>query len=229
MNMTPWVLSMCALAAGVFSWLSEKLGSTRFERPGLVEVQGVLRRFGIGFALVMWIAIPVLVPPFERSTRSKTSRVWTDLRSLSTAIEAYREDNLSYPAWAVGPESAGGMAEVPTPKLRGGYAANVLTLTTPIAYITSYFPDPYARKRGRTFAYYSDSDGWILWSAGPDLDYDLTAKNISVLYDGRVPQPSALLLDYAYDPTNGAASSGDLFRVCERGNQTSRTGQSSSR
>ncbi|PKO16486.1 hypothetical protein CVU37_10935 [candidate division BRC1 bacterium HGW-BRC1-1] len=55
----------------------------------------------------------------------------------------------------------------------------------------------------------SASAGWIIWSPGPDEEYDLDWT----LYNPDDPQPSPELLTFAYDATNGSVSGGDIFRV----------------
>lgn len=50
--------------------------------------------------------------------------------------------------------------------------------------------------------------GWIVWSAGPDGDYDLDWK----LYDPTAENPALAYLNSVYDPTNGAVSNGDIVR-----------------
>ena len=120
-------------------------------------------------------------------------------------------------------------------------AASLVTLTTPIAYITSYFPDPFADTQGITFRYYTDERGWILGSFGPDVDEagggdlywtavddfdpdDKAANSVETAYDSQVAQPSDILLTaasdgqegrnaFTYDPTNGTVSQGDVWRV----------------
>jgi hypothetical protein len=78
--------------------------------------------------------------------------------------------------------------------------------------MTHLFPDSFAEE-GATFGFYSvkkdDKAGWVVFSPGPDQKYDLDWK----LYDPTVTQPSPELLRYAYDPTNGTVSVGDIFRV----------------
>ncbi len=60
--------------------------------------------------------------------------------------------------------------------------------------------------------YYSDANGWIIISVGPDHDYDIDPEKY---YNSSIAQPSFELLCIAgvYDPTNGTVSSGDVFRV----------------
>jgi type II secretory pathway pseudopilin PulG len=108
------------------------------------------------------------------------------------------------------------------------------TLTTPQAYITTYPSDPFASDKGSTFLcwpwdpiWVGDPNtppnlrphGWILISPGPDLDYDLADPGEA--YSASIPQPSPHLLAgtnrrgsaFTYDPTNGAVSNGDVWRV----------------
>ena len=45
------------------------------------------------------------------------------------------------------------------------------------------------------------------------MQYDLTLPELETVYNPRVAQPSlTLIVGYAYDPTNGTGSSGDVFR-----------------
>jgi hypothetical protein len=179
--------------------------------------------------------------------------VRSDQCSLSTAIEAYFADHEAYPAWSmaggndqVGPtwnyrvaEFWEGMlapAALPSFAMNStATASSYMTLTTPMAYITSYPVDPFTSLKGMTFVYWSinpgENDpsgkitgtethfGWILVSPGPDGVYDIPAE--CEVYDPSIPQPSARFLTgsnrfggaFTYDPTNGTISSGDIWRV----------------
>ena len=104
------------------------------------------------------------------------------------------------------------------------------TLTTPVAYINEWPRDPFAAVKGVTFVYWAvvsgqpdpsgkiveartgkQVSGWILVSPGPDLDYDIAGHWNA--YDPSTRQPSPALLALTYDPTNGAVSDGDIWRV----------------
>lgn len=115
------------------------------------------------------------------------------------------------------------------------------TLTTPTVYLGGggYPLDIFAPARDATFVYWcifpgqpdpagkivgKDSPirggvGWILVSPGPDRCYDIPGD--WDVYDPTISQPSRRLLAgtnkkgkaFTYDPTNGAISSGDLWRV----------------
>ncbi len=143
-------------------------------------------------------------------------RIRSDHRSLATAIESYFLDHKVYPPMEPmrlheyagdGLEKAGGWYLA---MLHGGNS-ELHGITTPVAYITSLFPDPYANDRGLPFAYYTDGFGWTVFSTGPDLDYDLNKPH--EVYDGKIFQPSETLYSLTYDPSNGTESSGDIWRV----------------
>lgn len=155
-------------------------------------------------------AIVVTPGAVDDIIRSKVSRTKSDMRSMATAIETYYVDNNTYPEWtnaaskSIRKPSAGEEA-VPSFASPG--------LTTPVAYLTTYLEDLFA-KDSQTFAYYSVNEkkvnGWILFSPGPDGKVDLNYK----IYDPKVEQPSPqLLARYTYDPTNGIVSRGDIWRV----------------
>lgn len=171
------------------------------------------------FPLLMGMFGSVRVANFsEASVRSHVSRVRSDHRSLATALESYYVDNNDYPAHAAG--DMGINAYLPdvsparslTTFRRASMPNGPHSLTTPIAYITNFFRDPYGTGAGDNpyYGYYRDKNGWILLSAGPDGDYDIDpAKD----YNSAIPQPSIHLLSKSYDPTNGTVSDGDIFRV----------------
>jgi len=204
-----------------------------------------------GFVFV----VPIILSQKSRGLSSKVSRVRTDQRSLAAAIESYYNDNNCYPAWAIADTGPGGAwsynfgitamggpdrrnpksASARMPSFMTNHFTNGMqTLTTPLSYITTYPPDPFAPERGVTFMYWSvypgqprppmdegtsiGGVGWILVSAGPDRDYDLEGEYD--VYDPAIAQPSVRLVTgagkhgaYTYDPTNGALSSGDVWRV----------------
>lgn len=179
-----------------------------------------LRAFTLIELLIVVAIIAILaaiaVPNFlEAQVRSKVSRVRSDMRSLATGLESYYIDNNQYPAMTLtkadSPDSQFTQVNATnfarTFRIRNGNALG--TLTTPVAYLTSYFPDAFADTKGSTFRYYTDVNGWILSSWGPDTD-ERTAGNllmhkgdiivnyenntIESIYDSRIAQPSTALL-----------------------------------
>lgn len=115
------------------------------------------------------------------------------------------------------------------------------TLTTPVVYFSSYNPEDTAPHRGMTFRYHADARGFIVGAYGYDYDgatggdlpwaapfagFDNPAPppgSMEAVFDTRLAQPSLTLLTgsavgpgkgaYTYDPSNGAFSEGDFWRV----------------
>jgi type II secretion system protein G len=81
---------------------------------------------------IIAILAAIAVPNFlEAQTRSKVSRCAADMRSIRTALEAYRVDNNKYP------ETDLGVANLAQP------GCGMLRLTTPMAFITSVPKSPF--------------------------------------------------------------------------------------
>ncbi len=133
--------------------------------------------------------------------------------------------------------------------LRMPAALGVHGLTTPVAYITRMPLDPLTTtpEKGKgitTFAYlrllppdWADEDAladphqyssWVLYSPGPDRDYDFNFDQYSLWeairkYDEAAEQEPTIQLSYKhpifetvrYDPTNGSVSNGDVLRLSE--------------
>ena len=176
----------------------------------------------IGAAVVAPAAIlaAVAVPNFmEAQSRSKVARVKSDLRTMSIAIECYKLDQSVYPAWSAEPElKAHGRftpANQPTFRIRRDANDKLVTLTTPVSYITGYFDDPFSPSKKASLSYWTPEkgQGYILWSAGPDGCYDMNLGNIGQLYGPQWQGPTPLLTSLTYDPSNGTTSRGDIWRV----------------
>ncbi|NUP90635.1 MAG: prepilin-type N-terminal cleavage/methylation domain-containing protein [Candidatus Sumerlaeia bacterium] len=173
---------------------------------------------------IIAILAAIAVPNFlEAQTRAKVSRAKSDMRSLATAIEAYRVDANRYPPgqW---------MPSVTTIEARWRH------VTTPIAYITSVPVDPFgdmvnASLPSPPWEYrvfdllvdnltvagqhnffldlqsfgHSTEIVWYTASQGPDL------------FPGAAQPGSAPFsmsnLGLVYDPTNGTVSIGDVIRT----------------
>jgi type II secretion system protein G len=100
--------------------------------------------------LVIAILAAIAVPNFlEAQTRAKVSRVQSDLRAVATGVEMYILDNGRYPAYHygefrqhfMGGSIDQGFAVTALPKERRGP-----TITTPIAYLTQFPPDPFYKQ-----------------------------------------------------------------------------------
>ena len=162
------------------------------------------------------ILAAIAVPNFlEAQSRSKVARTRGDLRTLTIALETYYLDNNAYP-----PSSADAAknlfskvapaypALAKQPTFAGGQ------LTTPIAYLSSYFSDPFAEVKNTPYCYYSDGKSvYLTWSPGPDGKFDITKGNVAQMIDPATHQPTAALTELTYDPTNGTKSAGDIWRI----------------
>lgn len=187
-------------------------------RPGRRSSVGliilVIVIVGIGALGFMAILAAIAVPNFlEAQVRSKISRTRADLRSMATALEAYNIDNNAYPISTANLNPDSTTMPWPVGYTRGGPAS----LTSPIAYITNFPIDVFMESQGQTFAYWrpgDGADGWALFSAGPDEEYDLDWR--AYAHDPATGALSARSLDAMingiYDPTNGTVSDGDVVR-----------------
>jgi type II secretory pathway pseudopilin PulG len=169
------------------------------------------------------IMAAIAVPNFlEAQVRSKVSRVRADMRSMATAIESYYIDTNAYPAWSNDPsrnafgelaKTDPSLASEPTFMMKKSISDPLMTLTTPVMYITGYMRDPFTKAKGATFSYWATKNGWILWSPGPDGKYSLSLENIAKAYDPAAQNPSPALIGMTFDPTNGTTSMGDIWRI----------------
>lgn len=104
---------------------------------------------GKGFTLIELLIVvaiiailaAIAVPNFlEAQTRAKVSRAKADLRTMATALEAYRVDNNNYPYVTDGAAGEWLMpAGIPVNRTGPG------GLTTPIAYVASALYDPFVQ------------------------------------------------------------------------------------
>lgn len=148
--------------------------------------------------VLLLIIAAVAIPNFLDTTahHTRVPRIKADLRSLATGLEAYYVDNNCYPAWTsltgsnpwTGEDGLGhanafagreaGAASIHSFRIRtaspddpeNGAANQFHLLTTPISYISSLMPDPYADSKGAAYGYYSTRTGYIIYSFGIDRD-----------------------------------------------------------
>lgn len=170
---------------------------------------------------IIAILAAIAVPNFlEAQTRSKVSRTVADMRSMATAIEAYRVDHNRSPISAddvnrCGARPVNGFATYTTDEM-------LRVITTPIPYMTSIPKDvfnlitvPTALRPGNGSYFWATRGcdngtpwngirigGWGVSSIGPDAKFDFS-------FDPGLPFVGAR----AYDPTNGTISSGDILRI----------------
>jgi len=143
------------------------------------------------FTLIELLIVVAIIANFlEAQIRSKVSRAQTDMRSVATGLQAYAVDHSTFPA---------------------DYIVGLHFLTTPIAYISAFPPDPFKEACG-PYHYGtgnpSSSETWpksmfAVVSHGPDLNDD--THTVREFPFTRVACP--------YDPTNGSRSDGDLYRL----------------
>lgn len=175
----------------------------------------------VTFLLVLgWFLLSI--PGFlEARLRAKVSRARQSMRDIGQALTAYQTDHGAFPPAAMGANSVNAarfehpdLQRLPSFRIARGPAPASKAETPRVAGIGVYRADPFAPEANATFGYYTaekaKAAGWILVSPGPDGYYDV---NPAAVYDPSVPQPSALLSDLSYDPTNGTFSAGDIWRV----------------
>ena len=149
---------------------------------------------------IIAILAAIAVPNFlEAQTRAKVSRVHADQQAIATALESYYVDWNTY-----------------TPDGNNKYfPRGWILLTTPIAYITTFFADPFHDTKGNVYDIGTGNPNdasfltqqypfnvWVITAKGPDND-DSTVNTISY------PQTNRAC---PYDPTNGSVSMGDIYR-----------------
>jgi type II secretion system protein G len=191
---------------------------------------------------IIAILAAIAVPNFlEAQTRAKASRVIADFRTIATALEAYRTDNISYPPTGTRNDLGNeGFIEPPSARLR--------KLTTPIPYLSSVpGPSPfippnapknytsdfqYSTKKFYLARYPADNaylNGMIAVGDGvgfKDLNGEPYANGSEWLILDRGPDLQYFFFFAAlggtqtweqacvfYDPSNGTTSQGDIGRT----------------
>jgi prepilin-type N-terminal cleavage/methylation domain-containing protein len=190
---------------------------------------------------IIAILAAIAVPNFlEAQMRSKVSRVKADLRSITTAVEAYAVDNNQYPNLMLYYQNH---AVVDW----GGGVNGCTNLTTPVQYLSSVdLRDPFYNLGPVNYIGLSIKDpsvhysltylnidkaridnGWkksdaphfCMLSYGPDYKKGPNAANPSTQWylGGYAADPPAGFTDrrfgaWQYDPTNGTVSAGDILR-----------------
>jgi prepilin-type N-terminal cleavage/methylation domain-containing protein len=191
----------------------------------------------IGFTLIELLIVvaiiailaAIAVPNFlEAQTRAKVSRVKSDIRTLATAIEAYRIDKNVYPPNTCG--TCRGFTQAINSMLLFGTLWT--DISTPVAYITSAFlqdvfndqnilssPDEALFTYQNLAGQYCGDDlinhtmfstpfcvaaldfygEWRLGSVGPDMEFGI----MGITNAAQIP----------YDATNGTVSAGNIWRA----------------
>jgi hypothetical protein len=134
--------------------------------------------------------------------------VESEMRNLSVGIESYRIDYRAYPA-------AIPMADVVKDqdllKKAGGESLTTLDPEVYSVYMGSEpHRDPLSPGGKFPYVYYGTETSWILLSTGRDGDYDIRLADI---IESATPSAADRFQLVEYDPTNGAISSGDIWRT----------------
>lgn len=186
---------------------------------------------------IIGILAAIAIPNFlNAQVRAKISRVVSDHKSLSVAIEMYRLDR----------------GQPPHSVMYGGlklydFASKYKPLTTPTAYISTVPKDPFPHRSNRemdqsidfkkvvsgakTYGYFrADTSGpggqynfgthkWMVSSSGPDglLEYfsyypQSETEGDELCSVCNIQSPSILLVATVYDSSNGLRSSGEIIR-----------------
>lgn len=211
--------------------------ASEFERDSRALLnRSVVKCFTLIELLIVVAIISILaaiaVPNFlEAQTRSKVSRTATDLRSIATALEAYRVDSNTYPC-------VGNVHAPQCSDLLISFYQRLCCVTTPVAYITALPHDPFAvpgKSAGEgnghplpftdeTYCYapgnFYFNHGVMETSteytrslfslAGRGPDCAICFGNLCVAHPRAIK--SAAYVRGVYDATNGTISAGDIFR-----------------
>lgn len=143
-------------------------------------------------------------------------RVRSDLRMLAVALESYRAEHGGYPP-STFDRSLTAMVGIPptnvdqdVPFMVGPAGAPYMLLTTPVPYLDSTVREHFPPDRTNTgYAYFSDGQGYMIFSPGPDHRYNVRNPK-GFVSDVDLMRKLALL---QYDASNGTFSAGDIIRT----------------
>ncbi len=154
---------------------------------------------------IIAILAAIAVPNFlEAQTRSKVSRTLADMRSLTTALETYRIDYNRYMP-TLDPDS--GFAFTHTPRIK-----NYRYLTTPVAYITSAFPDVFNTNESAPSGF-SEAEQRVLIYWGPDFLIERSYPGVSYV-DNR-PRTAIIFQEFpqVVDAGNNTVKQDELWAL----------------
>jgi len=185
-------------------------------------------------AIIAIIAAIAIANFLTAQTRSKVARVQKEMQTLATALETYYVDNTAYPLGFFPNITGFGSPGWQTYDLNPYYLPRLIKLSTPIAYISSipkdifnpgdawttnpatgnsnelntyvYYPSKNINPVGESWTTTYPNSQWRLASYGPRG----TRRK-----PGIIPyyvEREIGLLQYEYDPTNGATSLGFVTR-----------------
>ncbi len=184
---------------------------------------------------IIAILAAIAVPNFlEAQVRSKVSRVKADMRSLATALEAYAVDNNNwYPPHneIFDPRNNSD----PLDQTGGDYPADHIRapsfLTTPVAYITALFEDPFMSQDSQNPAPFRPTTlfrritywnlRWLATFYSTSTNFNNTYRNAGgyLMYSWGPDRAIATSVfnwetqQPPYDATNGTISNGNIYRT----------------
>jgi prepilin-type N-terminal cleavage/methylation domain-containing protein len=186
---------------------------------------------------IIAILAAIAVPNFlEAQTRTKVARTQSDMRSMTTAIEAYHVDYSRYPIPVAVMNTSFAVVYPMADFNHNVYAHNFVpqTITTPVAYVTNLFTDIFADPSlepapEQSFYYYQNWEYTKVLAdraATPLMASQIVRANAfgSWITSANGPDrdrkdlaPGAVgatnLINGVYDATNGTVSNGDVIRT----------------
>ena len=160
---------------------------------------------------IIVVLAAIVVPNMTEFGRggSQISSWKSDARSMTMALAAYHAEHGDFPPLVPATLSDQGLKKLAGAGLR--FPRCTPALTTPIAYISSFFPDvQFSNIAGEFVPMQMAFRGrhMLQFTTGRDdrLDYDPLRDILSA------EDPQEAVRRFSYDPTNGTRSSGDLFR-----------------
>lgn len=176
---------------------------------------GCLTYGAVGFAVFVFFFVPSWINFRESYPRAMETRAKTDIRYLGQALEAYAVDHRAYPPHAAGARGVNASAKPNDPAgaiTTFAVDAGAETFLVPLASQSGTRPfDIYSASRKTYYGYYTTGNSWVLFSAGPDLVYDvLDPSRLPATPDGDLDPKQ--FQDLTFDATNGTTSRGDIFQ-----------------
>jgi len=157
----------------------------------------------------------ILVTMHEAQARALRSAIASDLRSMQSALEAYRSDHGAYPIGR--PLESFGVDPSQVRSLGGGGlmgiepgSHDVAGITTPVSYADRVYEDRFHPARDVPAFYFQAGEMWLLGGICFDGRYNIPAD---FSLEGEREEIEARLIPLTYDPTNGARSAGDVWRL----------------
>ncbi len=189
---------------------------------------------------ILGILVAIALPNyFHPHGRARAARAESEIRSLKNSLESFFIDNNQYMPMnrdqtLMDTQYSGlDKSDPSAPTIDLAYLAigdvktgRRLCLTTPVSYISSIPFDPF-NGDGSESSYGYGSDGvsyFIITSWGPDKvdglggkngfdERDYTGADVSDRSRSGLRGSRYVLADFKYDPSNGVASSGEIFSI----------------